>query len=93
MTDRHASARPTGIRSKNPSQSWYIMINGHRLRQLRRDRGLTQTDLAGKVRISVTTLGRLERLPWASCRTRTFARLAVALGEDPRSTTWARPAD
>ena len=42
-------------------------------------------DLAGRAGISSHTLSRLERRPKASCRTRTLARLAAALGEDPAS--------
>lgn len=83
---QHNPTRPAGTRSKNPPRSWFVTVNGHRLRQLRRDRGLTRAELAGQAGISLTTLGRLERLPQTSCRSRTFARLAVALGEDPRST-------
>jgi len=86
-TDRHVPGQAARLRSKNPAQAWYIVINGHQLRQLRRDHGLTRAELAGKAGISVSTLARLERVPHASCRTRTFARLAITLGEDPRATT------
>ena len=48
-------------------------------------------ELAGTAGISVTTLARLERYPRTRCRGRTLARLALALGEDPASTT-LRPA-
>lgn len=84
---QHTPTRSAGIRSKNPPRSWFVTVNGHRLRQLRRDHGLTQAELAVKAGIGLTTLARLERLPRTSCRSRTFVRLATALGEDPRSST------
>ena len=87
MAGQHVSGRAAEVRSAHPAHSWYIVIDGHQLRQLRRDHGLTQAELASKAGISVRTLARLERLPRASCRTRTFARLAITLGEDPRATT------
>ena len=61
---------------------WTAIINGHRLRQLRRERQLSQVELAGKAGVSLATVARLERQPQASCRTRTLSRLATALGED-----------
>lgn len=66
---------------------WTTVIYGHRLRQLRRERELSQVELAGKAGLSLTTVARLERHPRVSCRSRTLSRLAAALGEDPSSLT------
>lgn len=62
---------------------WTTLIDGRRLRQLRRRRGLSQENLADQAGISPRTMTRLERQPRASCRTRTLGRLARALGEHP----------
>jgi serine/threonine-protein kinase RsbW len=61
---------------------WTTVIDGHRLRQLRRERELSQVELAGKAGVSLATVVRLERHPQGSCRSRTLSRLAAALGED-----------
>jgi DNA-binding XRE family transcriptional regulator len=71
-------------------RSWTTAVDGTRLRQARREHGLSQAELAGTAGISVTTLARLERQPTTRCRCRTLARLALALGEDPASTTLRR---
>jgi transcriptional regulator with XRE-family HTH domain len=60
-------------------------LDGHRLRQLRRQHGLSQEKLADRAGISLTTMARLERQHRSPCRTRTLARLAAALGEHPAS--------
>jgi hypothetical protein len=39
---------------------WTTAVDGHRLRQLRRERGLTQAELAAKAGISQATIGRLD---------------------------------
>lgn len=75
-----------------PLRSWTTLIDGQRLRQLRREHGLSQAGLAAGAGISPATLARLERQPRTTCRCRTLARLALALGEDPASTT-LRPAN
>lgn len=62
---------------------WTTALNGPLLRQLRRQRGLSQEQLADRAGISLTTVIRLERQIRAACRCRTLARLAAALGEDP----------
>lgn len=68
----------------HPWQRWLTTLDGNQLRQARRQRGLTQARLAGLAGISLTTIARLEQgHSRASCRTRTLARLAAALGEDP----------
>ncbi len=77
--------------STRPSQPQTFLLDGHRLRQLRRQRGLSQEQLADQAGISVTTVARLERRPNAPCRGRTLGRLARALGEHPAATT-LRPA-
>ena len=73
--------------SAQPLRSWTTAVDGTRLRQARRELGLSQAELAGKAGISLTTLARLERQPTTRCRCRTLVRLALALGEDPASTT------
>ena len=65
------------------AQRWTTVLDGAELRRLRRARGLSQERLAGRAGISLTAVVRLERQSRAACRTRTLARLAAALGEDP----------
>jgi transcriptional regulator with XRE-family HTH domain len=62
---------------------WNIALDGQRLRQLRRQHGLSQEHLAAKAGISPATVARLERTPRTTCRTRTLSRRAAALGEEP----------
>jgi DNA-binding XRE family transcriptional regulator len=62
---------------------WTTVLDGERLRQLRRQRGLSQEKLADRAGVSLTTVARLERQRSPSCRCRTLARLAAALGEHP----------
>jgi transcriptional regulator with XRE-family HTH domain len=66
-----------------PVRSWTTVLDGTRLRQLRREHGLSQEQLASRARISLATVARLERQPEAKCRGRTLARLAAALDEPP----------
>ena len=80
-----------GADSVPAPRSWTTTVDGTRLRQARREHGLSQAELAGAAGISVSTLARLERQARTRCRCRTLARLALALGEDPASTT-LRPA-
>ncbi|MGH3070132.1 MAG: helix-turn-helix domain-containing protein [Streptosporangiaceae bacterium] len=72
------------------SHRWTITVAGARLRHVRRQHGLSQDQLAAKAGISRATVARLERHPSASCRSRTLARLAAALGEDPAGLIPAR---
>lgn len=65
------------------AQRWIVAVDGHRLRQLRRERQLSQKSLAVRAGISAGTIGLLERQARASCRGRTLARLAAALGAPP----------
>jgi len=60
---------------------WFAVVDGARLRRLRREYGLSAAELAGKAGIGSSTVLRLERQSRASCRTRTLARLAAALGQ------------
>ena len=39
-------------------------MDGHRLRELRRERGLTQVELARQAQVSAAAVARLERQPW-----------------------------
>jgi transcriptional regulator with XRE-family HTH domain len=75
-----------------PGQRWITVLDGERLRKLRRQRGLSQEKLANRAGISITTVARLERSPRPSCRGRTLARLAAALGEQPAAMTSLYPA-
>ena len=75
-----------------PEQRWITVLDGKRLRQLRHQRGLSQERLADRAGISTATVGRLERHPHPSCRGRTLARLAAALGERPAAIMSLRPA-
>ena len=61
------------------------MLDGARLRELRREHGLSRAELAGRAGISLATVARLERRGRASCRGRTLARLAAALDAQPSS--------
>jgi DNA-binding transcriptional regulator YiaG len=70
-----------------------FLLDGHLLRQLRRDRGLSQEELADQAGISLTTVARLERQPRAACRGWTLGRLASAVGENPAALTLPRPSD
>jgi transcriptional regulator with XRE-family HTH domain len=71
--------------SESMARRWTAVIVGERIRELRRQRGISQKDLADRAGISPDTLSRLERQLRTSCRTRTIVRLAAALGEEPTS--------
>jgi transcriptional regulator with XRE-family HTH domain len=64
-------------------QRWTTILDGARLQELRRQRGLSQEGLATAAGISLTTIRRLEHQPAAPCRCRTLGRLAAALDEEP----------
>ena len=72
------ATRPTG----NPDR-WTAIVDGQRLRELRRQQALSQVELAKLAGVSVHTVTKLERQPASCCRSRTLARLAAALGESP----------
>jgi transcriptional regulator with XRE-family HTH domain len=61
----------------------YTVVDSVRLRQLRRERGLSQFTLASRAKVGLTTLERLEREILPRSRNYTVARLAIAL-EVPR---------
>lgn len=85
--DQGIAGAPAGAESGRSGRSWTTIVDGQRLRQLRREHGLSQAELAGKAGVSLSTLARLEGRARTSCRCRTLARLATALGEGPASTT------
>jgi transcriptional regulator with XRE-family HTH domain len=64
-------------------QRWYAVPDGSRVRQLRRQRGLTQEKLASMAGVSTSTVTRLERQYRAFCRSYILARIAAVLGEHP----------
>jgi transcriptional regulator with XRE-family HTH domain len=78
------------VTQAGPPRPWTTVLDGQRLRKLRRQQGLSQERLADRAGISLTTVARLERQPCPPCRTRTLGRLAAALGEPAASIT--RPA-
>ena len=69
-----------------PPDRWLTVVDGARLRQLRRQHGLSAAEPAGQAGIGMSTLTRLD-LPHQSCRTRTLARLAAALGQPSAALT------
>ena len=66
-----------------------IALDGTRLRELRRQHGLSQERLADRAGLSLTTVARLESRPTSPCRGRTLGRLATALGEEPEAISLA----
>jgi transcriptional regulator with XRE-family HTH domain len=74
---------PAPAWSGSQTRRWFVVADGERLRQLRREQRLSQEALARRAGISVGTIGQLERQAHPSCRGRTLARLAVALGAQP----------
>jgi DNA-binding XRE family transcriptional regulator len=77
--------------SARGTQRWTTALDGLKLRQLRRQHGLSQERLADRAGISLTTMARLERQHRSPCRTYTLARLAVALGEPAALISFADP--
>jgi transcriptional regulator with XRE-family HTH domain len=84
MTDTSSPAR---------SDRWFTTLDGTRLRQLRRQHGLSAAELAGQAHIGLSTVTRARRQHQRRCRTRTLARLATALGQPPAAPTPAHPHD
>jgi DNA-binding transcriptional regulator YiaG len=76
-----------------PTPPHTFILDGHLLRQLRRQRGLSQEALADQAGISLTTIARLERQLRAPCRGWTLGRLAKAVGENPAAMTLQQPSD
>ena len=60
-----ASALTTSVPQANEGtdQRWISVLNGHTLRRLRRQHGLSQEQLATKAGLSLATVARLERKP------------------------------
>jgi transcriptional regulator with XRE-family HTH domain len=78
------------------ARRWITVLDGQRLRELRRENGLSRDKLAALAGVSLTTVVRLESQPQLSCRTRTLVRLAAALGQHPSTITgghYAGPRD
>jgi len=67
----------------NRRQRWITIADGQRIREMRHRCGLAQAELAGLAGVSLDTVVRLERQNRTTCRTRTLARIAAALGETP----------
>ena len=88
--ERAAGRSPNSARPRSGQPQTFI-LDGQQLRHLRRQRGLSQEELAGQAGLSVTTVGRLERQASAPCRGRTLGRPARALGEHPATTTLRPP--
>jgi len=82
-----------GTSCSGPTSPHTFILDGHLLRQLRRQRGLSQAALADQAGISLTTVARLERQPHAPCRGWTLGRLARAVDQDPSTMTLPRPSD
>jgi DNA-binding XRE family transcriptional regulator len=74
---------PATPATQRRARSWTTVLDGQQLRQLRRQRELSQEKLADLAGISPGTVARLERQHHSPCRGRTLARLAAALGERP----------
>jgi transcriptional regulator with XRE-family HTH domain len=73
------------------SSRWFAVVDGARVRQLRRQHGLSPAQLADKAGIGLSTVSRLERQPRCSCRTRTLVRLAAALNQPPTALMPSEP--
>jgi transcriptional regulator with XRE-family HTH domain len=73
------------------SDRWFTVVDGARLRELRNQRGLSAAELAGKAGIGLSTVRKLERQPGRSCRGRTLARLAAALGQPVTALAASQP--
>jgi DNA-binding transcriptional regulator LsrR (DeoR family) len=48
--------------ASRPAQRWFTVMDGHRLRRLRCQRGLSQEQLAARAGISSATVARLDLL-------------------------------
>ena len=73
------------VRLTGHADRWTAVIDGQRLRELRRQRALSQVELAKLAGVSAHTVSKLEWQPASCFRSRTLARLAAALGEAPSS--------
>jgi DNA-binding transcriptional regulator YiaG len=91
--DQDIDRARSGTQCARPAPPHTFILDGHLLRQLRRQRGLSQEELADQAGISLTTVARLERQLRAPCRGWAVGRLARAVGEDPATMTLQRPGD
>lgn len=71
------------VQDRNALQPYSAVIDGHLLRRLRRQRGLSIDRLAHLAGVDRTTLGRLEREARPRCRMSTLSALARELDVDP----------
>lgn len=78
-----AFSNPSEPASVAPLPPHTAVIDGSRLRQLRRERGLSQENLAWQARVGLTTVARLERHDRPRCRLRILVALARQLDTDP----------
>jgi DNA-binding XRE family transcriptional regulator len=76
-----ARTRRPGIPAISPMPRRRALIDGERLRVLRRERGLSREKLAWRADVSITTLTRLEQQDRSPCLYQTAERLAEVLGE------------
>lgn len=70
-----------GTAHAKPLPPWTTIVDGNRLRDMRRHHGMTQEQLADQAQVSLSALARLERQDRGRCRTWTLSRLAITLGE------------
>jgi DNA-binding transcriptional regulator YiaG len=91
--DQDIDSARTGNHSGSPATPHTFILDGHLLRQLRRQRSISQEALADRAGISLTTIVRLERQLRAPCRGWTLGRLAKAVGENPVAMTLQEPSD
>jgi DNA-binding XRE family transcriptional regulator len=73
----------SAIKQDGNQSRWTTVIDGQLLREMRRQRGLSQERLADLAGVSLTTVARLERRPLQPCRTWTLCRLAQVLQHHP----------
>ena len=57
-----------------------MKIASDRIKELRKEKDMTQDDLANKARVSSSFVGRIERNPDIGCKLRPFFRIAEVLG-------------
>jgi DNA-binding XRE family transcriptional regulator len=87
ITAANPAADGRAIHSGSGRQNWTTVLDGQRLQQIRRQRELSQEQLADLAGISLSTMARLERQDRSPCRSWTLGRLAVALDQTPASIT------
>ena len=83
-----------GHHAQQPGPAVDHIANGQRIRELRRQCGLAQAELAGLAGVSLDTVARLERQHRTACRTRTLARIPPRSGSRPQRSPpsfWGTP--